>query len=467
MDKQTLCSLLWILLLFFSFAYANNIQLDTCWIVERDTIAGYYTIGFTLSWENSFRDSINYDAAWIFVKYRKSSAGDTFFHATLDTIDASHQVWSVTPMVVDASFEKNNWGTGVMIYRTDTANTDIVCDSVHLRWYYTRGQSMTNADSCTALRVFGIEMVYVPEGKFFVGDQHSSHYGFYRYNKIEYPPYQILSEDSIKMGTNEGDLWAEHAISTGILPSAFPKGYAPFYLMRYETTQGQYRDFLMTLDSSTAVSLYPGGYGSGRIYLRHLGNVYGCDGNGNAVLDEPDDGEWVSCYFLEENMILAYLDWAGLRPMTELEFEKACRGPKYPVANEYAWGTNGWTSGTSVEFACTDSERVIPAAANCNYNLSGYYQVRVGAYAEPNGNRIESGISFYGAVDMSTNGWEPVILITSSNFTGVHGDGVLSTTPGWPTPVFKRTIESDLMDGAVSYRWFSSAAGTARGVRSP
>ena len=39
-------------------------------------------------------------------------------------------------------------------------------------------------------------------------------------------------------------------------------------------------------------------------------------------------------------MGVAFADWAGLRSMTELEYEKACRGPLEPVAGEYAFGTN-------------------------------------------------------------------------------------------------------------------------------
>ena len=41
--------------------------------------------------------------------------------------------------------------------------------------------------------------------------------------------------------------------------------------------------------------------------------------------------------------LLAYLDWSCLRPMTEFEYEKICRGPVYPVANEYAWGNQTYT----------------------------------------------------------------------------------------------------------------------------
>ncbi len=42
-----------------------------------------------------------------------------------------------------------------------------------------------------------------------------------------------------------------------------------------------------------------------------------------------------------------YADWAGLRPMTELECEKACRGPVYPVTGEYAWGNTTFSRAES------------------------------------------------------------------------------------------------------------------------
>jgi len=475
MKNQRFFIILSLFVLFSSVLYANNIKIDSTWIVERNTTEHYYTIGFTLSWENSFRDSTNYDAAYIFMKYRKDVAGDTFFHATLDTLDASHQVWCSTPMTVDASFEKDNLGTGVMIFRTDTANTDIACDSVYLRWYYNRGEAMTDADVCTGIRIFGIEMVYIPEAQFFVGDGASYGY-FFRYNKIENPPYQIASEDSIEIGTTEGELWAD--VTPGTLPPAFPKGYAPFYMMRYEITQGQYRDFLMTLDSAGAVNRYPDHYNSNRYYIRHLGNVYGCDANNNAVLNEPDDGEWIGCGWLEYQWGFDYLDWAGLRPMTELEFEKACRGPKYPAANEYAWGTAGVSKG-SLAFAATDSETVIPDATNSSDN----YPYRVGGCAEPTGNRIESGVSYYGVMDLTASLRERCILLSNSyapsfNFTGNHGDGVLGTSPGWPRSgirggdfyesnnniaYYRVSSRYNCYNPTTYYKWGSGF----RGVRSP
>lgn len=58
----------------------------------------------------------------------------------------------------------------------------------------------------------------------------------------------------------------------------------------------------------------------------------------NIVVNEPDDGAWVSANDLSwmDGAVLA--DWAALRPFTELEFEKAARGPVVPVADEFAWG---------------------------------------------------------------------------------------------------------------------------------
>ncbi len=467
------------LCVFFStMIYANNIAIDTCWIVEKNTTEHYYTIGFPLSWENSFRDSINYDAAYIFIKYRKESRGDTFYHATLDTLDISHQIWSANNLMVDASFEKDNLGTGTMIFRNDTANTDIVCDSVHLRWYYNRGETMIDADSCTGLRVFGIEMIYIPEAKFFVGDGYSD-WRLYRYNKIGSTPYQILSEDSIIIGTNEGELWSGGRITACTLPAAFPKGYAPFYMMRYEITQGQYRDFLMTLDSAAAINHYPNNYGSHRYYIQHIDNVYGCDANNNAVFDEADDGEYIGCGWLEYQWGFDYLDWAGLRPMTELEFEKGCRGPTYPIIREYAWGTKTYTMG-SIEFAFSDSERVIPA----NTNFCESYPYRVGGCADSSDNRIESGASYYGVMDLSSSLIERCIILyngyaPSTSYTGNHGDGVIGTSPGWPQSGIRG---GHFWDGESSYeeRWCISNRNRCdyavteykwgsgfRGVRSP
>ena len=65
----------------------------------------------------------------------------------------------------------------------------------------------------------------------------------------------------------------------------------------------------------------------------------------------------------------AYADWSGLRPMTELEFEKACRGNQTPVANEFAWGTASITAATGISNDGAADEVDGTAGANCEFGL--------------------------------------------------------------------------------------------------
>lgn len=43
--------------------------------------------------------------------------------------------------------------------------------------------------------------------------------------------------------------------------------------------------------------------------------------------------------FMHWDDMMAFLDWAGLRPYTELEYTKACRDPLEPIPLEYPWNT--------------------------------------------------------------------------------------------------------------------------------
>ena len=61
---------------------ANNLTISSVKLKSQDTSANTIVIQFTLSWDNSWRDSANYDAAWIFVKH--NAAGTTTWnHVTL------------------------------------------------------------------------------------------------------------------------------------------------------------------------------------------------------------------------------------------------------------------------------------------------------------------------------------------------------------------------------------------------
>ena len=45
----------------------------------------------------------------------------------------------------------------------------------------------------------------------------------------------------------------------------------------------------------------------------------------DSIFNSPNDGLYIPLHISWSDMS-AYLDWSGLRPMTELEYEKACRG---------------------------------------------------------------------------------------------------------------------------------------------
>src|SRR5690606_34108325 len=62
----------------------------------------------------------------------------------------------------------------------------------------------------------------------------------------------------------------------------------------------------------------------------HLANAQPWRAATHAASGSPAYSGW-PVYF-------AYVDWAGLRPFTEMEYEKACRGPILPQARDYPWG---------------------------------------------------------------------------------------------------------------------------------
>jgi formylglycine-generating enzyme required for sulfatase activity len=125
--------------------------------------------------------------------------------------------------------------------------------------------------------------------------------------------------------------------------------------------------------------------------------------------------------------------------MTELEFEKACRGPLAAVSGEYAWGTatvasSAYTlsdAGASNEGIATNYSTT---AGNAMYTttkgtIGG--PVRVGIFAAngSNSGRLSAGASYWGIMELSGNLWERPVTIGNAEgraFTGMHGDGLLT-----------------------------------------
>jgi len=128
--------------------------------------------------------------------------------------------------------------------------------------------------------------------------------------------------------------------------------------------------------------------------------------------------------------------------MTELEFEKICRGTENHIANEYAWGNTFLIHANSITNSKTADEITLPTNANINSGdfLEIKGPVRVGNFARENSTRQSAGSSYYGVMELSGNLWERCITIgnpNGRNFVGINGDGILddlgnANVGSWP-----------------------------------
>ncbi len=437
-------------------AWANNVTVTNTDL--RAPASGKVAVQFDLSWDNSWRDAVNHDACWLFVKY-SADGGATWNHATLaasGTNPSGFSDGSGTSLDIIVPADK----MGAFIQRSGEGVGTVANTGVRLSWdFATNGLDKTQN---ARVKVFAIEMVHVPTGSFYVGSG-----GTETTSLTEGPwttgattPFLITNEAAMLITNAAGYLWDCGTIPGGTLANEFPKGYAAFYLMKTEISQRQYCDFLNTLtraQQAARVETTNADYFAmgNSISIKNRNGircpsvvpaapepiVFGCDGNANQTFNETNDGQWVSCNFLSTDDGMAYADWAALRPFTELEFEKACRGPLPPVPNEYAWGATNLVLPTSLTDTNTAFETPSPGQANflgTSGSPAGPY--RCGSFARSDTTRTNSGAGYYGALDLSGNVNErPVSLVDANGraFTGQHGDGALSAAgaanvSAWP-----------------------------------
>jgi len=422
---------------------ANNISIDgDVTLTDQNTTEDYTNIKFDISWENSWRtndlngDGItNWDAAWVFAKYRVGSGA--WAHCTLSSTDGDHT--APTGSTIDAASD----GTGIFIYRSAVGVAGSVdWNNAKLRWNY--GTDLVADDATVDVKVFAIEMVNIPQGNFYLGD--GSSYGTFRIVASN-TPVQITttgvvvkcedtSYDDTQLESDgilvDGDGGISYTDNTTIDNANYPTGYEAFYCMKYEISQGQYVDFLNTLTSDQDATRY----------MTDTGYRHGAWGGspGSRTTGIPNR----ACNYLSWADGAAYSDWAGLRPMTELEFEKACRGTKAAVAGEYAWGST-IVEATTISGAENGTETV---NGNCNYSWGsdfsggdgGQGPLRCGIFATSISTRAEAGASYYGVMEMSGNLQERSVTLgnaTGRTFTGTHGNGAIDDSgnadaASWP-----------------------------------
>lgn len=445
-----------------SKSYSNNIMVGEVTLNNQNISAGpnnpsnFTFVNFDISWENSWRTDVapsNWDAAWVFVKYRIGEG--EWQHAHLN--DVGHilpaiSTYSAGLLYPDSVYNNiTNPCLGVFLYRSSNGSGTLSLNDVQLRWNY--GATGVGDNDLIEVKVFAIEMVYVPQAAFYLGSG-GSETGEFSMHPSSTTPYLVSSEAAINVGTTNGYLKYNPGINTGDglgpVPDQFPKGYESFYSMKYEFSQQQYVDFLNTLTYNQQLSrivymdanslpglsmLSAGQVNRNCVVLKTVGYLdsipasFGCDFNQNLIFDESNDGQWIACNYLSWADIASYLDWSALRPMTELEYEKLARGPITPVADEFAWGNTTIVAGATFTNAASANEGFSDIGANAVYNAGNTQgPARVGAFASATTNRTESGAGYYGAMELSGNLNERVITIGNANgrmFTGLHGDGMV------------------------------------------
>ncbi|HMQ75149.1 MAG TPA: SUMF1/EgtB/PvdO family nonheme iron enzyme [Flavobacteriales bacterium] len=441
-------------------ATANNIQ------VSNTTLTGNtgseVMVQFDIGWENSWRGNgvANWDAAWVFVKFKLPGDGG-YTHALLEP--SGHVAPSgslVEPGLVQPGSAYNastNPAVGVFIRRDADGTGTFSATGVQLRWNY--GAMGSAFEDIREVRVYAIEMVHINQGAFHLGTGGTETNAFR--NGTTGQPYQIFQEGG-SIYIDAGQLWADGEIEAGTLPPSFPKGYAASYMMKYEMSQQQYVDFLNSLTRTqqaarvesdispgTSVIAFPYVMTENTIVADRNGIrcdatvdpqssiTFYCDANANGIGGEADDGQWVACNNMLARDVLAYLDWSGLRLMTELEYEKACRGPLPPLVNEFPWRTTTIVAPNAYALAnaFTANEGISngysTSAGNAVHGNTAAMRVGIFAANPANTGRTTAGASYYGIMELAGNQYE--IVISAGNaagraYTGIHGNGALTGT---------------------------------------
>lgn len=423
--------------------FANGLTIANVRLVPVSRRAAQ--IEMDLAWENSWRDECNHDAAWIFAKY-SIDEGATWKHASLKGSGTGPALTSPgTNTLIELYVPPD--GRGAFVRRREPGCGTLATTGLRLAWDLEADNIPPDAQG--RLSLHGLEMVFVPEGPFFVGDDASQSFSGFKVTHISTP--DVSKTTAAGLGTIAvpytnltTGIGRPYSI-TGTFTNLYPNGYNAFYIMKYELSRARYLDFLNRLTYTQATNL-----------LAKQGSFQGTSGTITGTHPNLANAHpWRAVMFASganapsysgAREWLAYLDWAGLRPLTELEYEKACRGPSRPVDNGFPWSTTAGLLVNRLKDANTAAES--PLVRGATLVAGAFYggvipssPLRNGAMADAASNQFEAGASYYGVMDLAGNVCEKCVVsydhAVARAFSGLHGDGELNATgtanvPDWP-----------------------------------
>jgi hypothetical protein len=382
-------------------SFANNVLVQNVTTTGNNATNKTIQVQFDLSWENSWRDAINWDAAWVFMKFKNASG--VWQHVQLNTTGFANGTG--TTNTVQVTSDK----IGAWVYRSAQGSGTFNNTTMQLQWNY--GLSGLTTVTGLEVRVFAVEMVYVPQGDFncanqFCNLQYSTRTFYSPGNKFPVINNRLSPTLTYNDGTAtslriKGDVGIDFNNDGTIENTTYPIGYTAFYCYKYELTEQQYADFLNTLTSAQRTTLGVAGTG---ITLS----------NGQYFSSTPNK----ACGNSTAQRLLSYADWSGVRPMSFLEFHKLSYGPLTPIQGPNATCLG---YGSFVLYPAHGSN----TSQSFNYGNS---LLNVGSYAGSATSRAQSGASYYGILDVTGNAHEPVVKLSYSSLTNLNGNGVLASS---------------------------------------
>lgn len=412
-----------------SFCMASDLHISNVRpVIRKGVESSPASVILDISWKNAWKNAKNHDAVWLF--FKPNGGYDHLYVAKQGHRILQNRITTCP----QPTFKVPEGGVGLFILLDQTYRGDVDMKVQILLAPKEQGKDTRMFKGNFSAQ--GLEMVYIPEGPFTLGTPDTSGIkkaAFYRSDANGEPKglIRISSEKAIEVGPKNNALyyWSRREIyngdQKGPVPAAFPKGHRGFYVMKYEINQGQYAAFLNALPKGWTYKRSPIG---GQDYHKSRGGIWLKEGK--YVAESPQR----PMNFISFTDGLAYADWAGLRPITELEYTKAARGPGEPTSGEFVWGTNTYDR---LERYMKDDELVLD---------HGWDESQL-----TDETRAVFGASYYWVMDLSGSVWEKVITIGNEigrQFEGTHGDGILSfgeaTNEDWP--------KSDDEVGGFGYR---------------